>query len=125
MIKYKKGDIAKGVVSGIESYGIFVKLEQNYTGLIHISEISNGFVKNICDYATVGDVIYAEVIELNAESQHAKLSIKNIQHKNGAVLQRRKIVETANGFATLEQYLPLWIEQNIKKYKNRINSIDK
>lgn len=125
MSKYKRGEVVKGIVSGIENYGIFVKLDESYTGLIHISEISNGYVKNICDYANVGDAIYAEIIEFNDENQHAKLSIKNIQHRNGSVLQRRKIVETANGFATLEQYLPLWIEQNIKKNKNRTNSIDK
>lgn len=125
MSKYRKGTVTRGVVSGIENYGIFVKLDENYTGLIHISEISNNFVKNVCDYANVGDTIYVEIIEVNDENQHAKLSIKNIQHKNGTFLQKRKIVETANGFTTLERNLPLWIEQNIKKNKNRTNSIDK
>ena len=37
---YQKGDIVKGVVSGIEPYGIFVKVDSDYSGLIHISEIS-------------------------------------------------------------------------------------
>ena len=39
MTKYKKGKVIKGVVSGIESYGAFVTLDEYYTGLIHISEI--------------------------------------------------------------------------------------
>ena len=38
---YKIGDIIEVEVSGIENYGIFVKAEDDYTGLIHISEIDN------------------------------------------------------------------------------------
>lgn len=45
MTKFKKGEIIKGTVTGIEKYGIFVNLDNYYTGLIHISEISNFFVK--------------------------------------------------------------------------------
>ena len=39
-MKYKKEDIVTCTVTGIEEYGIFVKLDDNCTGLIHISEIS-------------------------------------------------------------------------------------
>ena len=47
MSKIKKGRIVRGTVSGVESYGVFVSCDDYYTGLIHISEISHGFVKNI------------------------------------------------------------------------------
>ena len=39
MGKYEKGKIVKGVVTGIESYGVFVSFDEFYTGLIHISEL--------------------------------------------------------------------------------------
>ncbi len=39
MMGYKKGDIVKGRVTGVEDYGIFILLENNVTGLIHILEI--------------------------------------------------------------------------------------
>jgi len=41
MVVYEKGSIYKGEVTSVESYGAFVKLENGYSGLIHISEISN------------------------------------------------------------------------------------
>ena len=44
---YKIGDIVKGKVTGIENYGIFLLMEDGYTGLIHISEISEKFVRNV------------------------------------------------------------------------------
>ena len=50
MIPYKKGQIIKGTITGIEKYGAFVSLDEYYTGLIHISEISHGFVRDINDF---------------------------------------------------------------------------
>ena len=44
MSKYKKGRVVSGVVTGIEKYGVFIGLDEFYSGLIHISEISHGFV---------------------------------------------------------------------------------
>ena len=49
MDKIKIGDIVFGKVTGIEKYGIFLSLDDNINGLIHISDISNSFIKNIND----------------------------------------------------------------------------
>ena len=59
-----KGDSVKGKVTGVEKYGIFLLMEDGYTGLIHISEISDKFVRNVADYVQVNDEIYAKVIEI-------------------------------------------------------------
>ena len=50
----KVGNVVKGVVTGIKSYGIFVKINDEYTGLVHISEIPEKFVKDVTKYADVG-----------------------------------------------------------------------
>lgn len=125
MSKYKKGEIIKGIVSGIENYGVFIKIDELYNGLIHISEISDGFVRNIGDYVKIGDTIYVEVLEVDENNNQAKLSIKNISYKIGTKIEKKKIVETKLGFSTLEKNLPFWIEENIKNNKKQINSIDK
>ena len=49
MKKYYPGQIVEGVITGIQSYGAFVSLDKYSSGLIHISEISDGFVKEICN----------------------------------------------------------------------------
>ena len=120
MIPYKKGKIVKGVVTGIEKYGAFVSLDEYYNGLIHISEISHGYVKNINDYLKVGDTIYAEVLEVDEEKFHVKLSIKNISYKRRTYTPKRIIKETSLGFKTLEYKLPIWIEENLKKQEKII-----
>jgi len=78
---YKENDIVKCTITGFKDYGIFVSVDENYNGLIHISEISESFVKNVTDYGEIGDIIYAKVIEIDEKIKHLKLSIKNINYK--------------------------------------------
>lgn len=119
MSKIKKGRIIRGTVSGIESYGVFVSCDDYYTGLIHISEISHGFVKNITDFVKIGDLIFVEILDVDEELGHLKLSIKNIEYKKNIAIKRKKIKETSLGFRTLEYKLPIWIEESLKKIKNQ------
>ena len=110
---YKKEDIVKGVVTGIEGYGIFVKLEDGTSGLIHISEVSDFFVKNINDYVKINEEIFCRVLDVNNDTNQLRLSIKNINYKkdNGPVK------ETRLGFYPLKEKLPEWIETKMKEYK--------
>lgn len=109
MNQYKKGEIVTGCVTGIEKYGIFVSLDEYYSGLIHISEISDFFVKNPADYVYVGETIRALIIDdSDLESYHLKLSIKNIDYKFSKK-KMKKIVETTSGFSSLQEALPTWI----------------
>ena len=115
-MKYKEGQIVKGRVTGIENYGVFVGFDEYYTGLIHVSEISDGFVKNINDYVNVGEVIKVKVLDVDDDSYQLKLSIKNIKYRiNNNTIS--KIKETGSGFDLLKENLQKWIdEKNIKKH---------
>lgn len=119
MTKYKKEKIVKAVVSGIETYGAFVTLDDYYTGLIHISEISSGFVKKITDFVNIGDLIYAEILDVDENLCHVKLSIKNIDYKYQKKSKKRKIQETKQGFKTLAYKLPKWIDKGIEEINNK------
>lgn len=125
MTKFKKGKIVQGTVTGIESYGIFVSCDEMYSGLIHISEISHGFVKNVADYVKIGDIINVEILDFDPELYQLKLSIKNINYKRENHFPKRRVVETASGFRTLSNNLPMWIEEKLKKDQNKVNYIDK
>lgn len=125
MSKYKKGRIIRGTVTGIESYGAFVSCDEYYSGLIHISEISHNFVKNINDYVNIGDVIFVEILDVDEELGQLKLSIKNIEYKKKTVVKRKRIIETSLGFSTLAYKLPIWIDESVKKITSLKNSIDK
>lgn len=57
------GEVYEGVVDGIESFGAFVEILPGKTGLLHVSEIANGFVDNVEDFLKVGDKVKVKVIE--------------------------------------------------------------
>ncbi|MCI8544783.1 MAG: S1 RNA-binding domain-containing protein [Bacilli bacterium] len=118
MTKYKKGKVVRGTVTGIENYGIFISLDEYYSGLIHISEISHGFVKDINNFVKIGETIYVEILDVDEESCHLKLSIKNIVYKVKTKNNKKKIIETKHGFHTLAYKLPGWIDQSLKKFQN-------
>ncbi|MGM9875905.1 MAG: S1 RNA-binding domain-containing protein [Bacilli bacterium] len=118
MKKIEKEDVVKVTVTGIQKYGAFVNTE-DYEGLIHISEISYGYVKNVNDYVKIGDEIYAEVVDIDEKDNHLKLSIKNIDYKNdGSKIERME--ETKNGFKPLKDNLEIWIAEKIKEITNKM-----
>jgi predicted RNA-binding protein with RPS1 domain len=114
--EYKKGKIVKGSITGIEKYGIFVNLDNYYSGLIHISEISNGFVKNIRDYVDIGETIYAKVIDVDETENHVKLSIKGIDYRiRNSSKKVSSIKEVGTGFVALEENREVWIREKLKE----------
>lgn len=114
MEKIKIGDIVKCEVTGITNYGVFVKLENGYDGLIHISEISDKFVNNIEKLFFVGDIMEAKVIEVDNEKKQVKLSIKILNKKEK---KKKKIEEKGEGFAPLKENLDRWIHEKLKQLK--------
>lgn len=113
MADYKVGDIIEVQVIGITNYGIFVSVGNDYKGLIHISEVSNHYVKDILDYVSVDEKILCEVLDVDDEQKHLRLSIKNINYK--LVPKFGKIKDTVDGFKALQMKLPVWTREKLKE----------
>lgn len=113
MSKYKIGDIVKGKVTGIENYGVFLLLDDEYTGLIHISEISEKFVRNIFDYVQLDEVINSKILEIDDVNKKMKLTIKNFDYR----IEDKKEFEDKNGFSPLREKLPKWISEYNERTK--------
>ncbi len=109
---YKKDDIIKCTITAFKEYGIFVKVDDEYDGLIHISEISDNFVKAVSDYGDIGEIIYAKVLDNDVNNHHLKLSIKNINYK----VDGKNIEELEkDGFLPLKKHLNIWINEKINE----------
>lgn len=109
----KTGDIVKGRITGIKPYGAFVKIDNEIDGLIHISEMSDGFVRSIEDFISVGDEVDLEILSIS-EDNKVSLSYKKTNPK-----RRKKYVkvELQTGFKPFETMLPKWIEKYRKDDK--------
>ena len=72
----KEGMVLTGTVRNVIDFGAFVDIGVKHDGLVHISEMSHGFVKNPSDIVAVGDIIKVKVIKLDTERQKVGLSMK-------------------------------------------------
>ena len=70
------GQILTGTVRNVIDFGAFVDIGVKHDGLVHISELSNSFVKNPSDVVSVGDIVKVKVIDVDYDRQKVKLSMK-------------------------------------------------
>lgn len=72
----KEGMILSGTVRNVIDFGAFVDIGVKHDGLVHISEMSEGYVKNPSDIVSVGDIVKVKIINIDLERQKVKLSMK-------------------------------------------------
>lgn len=72
----KEGMILTGTVRNVTDFGAFVDVGVKHDGLVHISQLSNSFVKNPSDVVSVGDVVKVKIIGIDEDRKKAQLSMK-------------------------------------------------
>jgi small subunit ribosomal protein S1 len=75
----KNDMVVKGKVTRLESYGAFIEIGAERPGLVHVSEITHGFVKSPGEVLHEGDEVEAMVLEVNRRKKQIRLSIKATQ----------------------------------------------
>lgn len=90
IMQIEQGSVVKGNVTGLTDFGAFVELEGGKTGMIHISEVSTSYVKDIREHLQLNQEVTAKVISISPEGKIA-LSIKklNADNNGGDRPQRR------------------------------------
>jgi len=77
--KYKLNDVIEAPISRISQFGAFMDLDGGIQGLIHLSEISHGVVKDIRDFVKVGEMVKAKIINFEPKKKRIGLSLKALQ----------------------------------------------
>ena len=72
------GGLVEGTVVRLANYGAFVELPDGKAGLVHISEVADGYVSEISDYLRVGDKVTARVLRVDERGRY-ELSLKRAQ----------------------------------------------
>lgn len=116
----EKGQVIQGKVTGIQPYGAFVALNDSVQGLVHISEVTHGYVKDINEYLSISDEVTVKVLDINEESNKISLSIRATEEapkkekKQPAPKSTKSNTQDTNaaGFNTLKDKLEEWIDQS-------------
>lgn len=75
------GSILEGKVTGIINFGAFVALPGGKSGLVHISEIANTFVKDVHEHLQVGQTVKVKVLDVNEQGK-INLSLKRVAEED-------------------------------------------
>ena len=118
--KFETGQVVNGKVTGIQPYGAFVALDDEVQGLVHISEVTHGFVKDISEYLSVGDEVKVKILNIDTEKNKYSLSIratqevpkKNESKQTSPQFNSSQQQDNQAGFNTLKDKLEEWIEQS-------------
>jgi general stress protein 13 len=125
--KYEVGQIHEGMVTGIQPYGAFISFPNGNHGLVHISEISSDFVRNITDYFQIGQNVRVKIIGIDEEHNYLRLSLKQIAERERQLVRRpiysrrrkKNTFDEKKEFEILKQHLEIWIEEAYKRKENK------
>lgn len=117
---YHIGDVVEGEVTGLQPYGVFVQLDEDHQGLIHISEINHGYVSNVNDKFTIGQKLTVKIIDIDEFTSKMSLSIRALKklatsNKPAKNAWPKKRPAPKIGFVSIEEQLPGWIEEALQK----------
>lgn len=124
---YKIGQKIRGEVIGIQPYGVFVAIDEDTQGLIHISELKHGYIKEISEIVAKGDIIDVLIMDIDEYSKKISLSLRALQKPKFHPFSNRKNIsrygrKTGRGFKSIEDKLPNWVENALKEIETQKNS---
>ena len=111
---YKPGMTVYGMITGIRPYGAFVIFDGGIKGLIHISELSERFVRNVGSLVSVGDYLLVKVIDVDVPNRQLRLSLKAVDQSTRKARRKAKFTglpPNEIGFKSIEEHLDEWIKQ--------------
>ncbi|NLZ76318.1 MAG: S1 RNA-binding domain-containing protein [Erysipelotrichia bacterium] len=112
---YKVGQVVQGTITGIKPYGAFVKIDEETSGLIHISEISEYYINDVSYFFKKGEKVVVKIIDIDKIGQ-LRLSLKAIQTNRKYAIPTKKDIANIEkiGFKSLQEKLPDWIKDALK-----------
>jgi len=93
----KPETVVKGKVVRLESYGAFVDFGAERPGLVHVSEMSRGYIKNPNELVKEGDEVEAVVLEVNRKKKQIRLSMKSLEPEVEEILKPARKKENKKG----------------------------
>lgn len=122
-MKYEVGQIVIGKVENVKPYALFLSFDDGINGLLHISEISDSYIRDIEKFGTVGDEIKVLILSIDEHNGFMRVSLKKVPeeerfstHDNN--IRRVPKIEEEK-FEDLKNHLDGWIKDTLKKARNK------
>ena len=119
-MNYQVGQLVVGKVYNVKPYALFMSFEDGVTGLLHISEISDSFIRDIEKYGSIGDEIKVKILAIDGDNGFLRVSYKQVPPEEvySSHTNVRKIpTVTEDEFLPLKEKLDEWINDAYSKIK--------
>ena len=117
-MNYQVGQLIVGKVYNVKPYALFMSFENGVTGLLHISEISDSFIRDIEKYGSVGDEIKVKILSIDKDNGFLRVSYKQVPPEemySSHINQRRMPTTSEEEFLPLKEKLDSWIKEAYEK----------
>ena len=98
----------EGVVTNVAAFGAFVDIGVHQDGLVHVSALSDQFVKDPREVVKVGQIVKVRVLEVDVARQRIALSMKQGKTQKVATASRARKMETTNSMGAMAQAFAKW-----------------
>ena len=119
----EEGELVYATVTEITPYGVYVTLDEydGLKGFLHVSEISTGWVRNICRYVQENQKLVLKVIRVNKVRQEVDLSLRQVtdEERRSKILQIKRFEKAKNVFNAVKMRLNL-TQEEAAKYEDAI-----
>ena len=118
MSSLQVGSIVEGVVTGITNFGAFVELPNGETGLVHISEVSSSYVKDINEHLQKKDKVKVKILSVNDDGKIG-LSIKRAyESSRGKPSERKKSFSKKEARMSFEDKVSKFMKESEEKQQD-------
>ena len=115
----KVGEIVEGKVTGIANFGAFVEIGNGKTGLVHISEMSNNYVKEVGNYVKEGQTVKVRILGINNKGK-IELSMKQAEQNAkpaDSFVPKRENLTVSNNYSSKNNSSKNNFEEMMSKFK--------
>lgn len=110
-------DIIIGKVESVKPYALFLAFEGGQKGLLHISELSDEYIRDIEKFGTIGDELKVKVLSIDQSNNFLRVSFKKVpvEERFSSHEDKVNLTRIEGDFSPLAEKLPTWISEALKK----------
>ena len=115
-MNYEIGQLVVGTVTSVKPYALFLEFEDNVPGLLHISEISDSFIRDIEKFGTVGDKLKVKIVSIDETNGFLRVSLKKVPSEEAYTSHidvRNSPVASEEEFEPIKNKMPEWINNTL------------
>lgn len=118
-MSYSIGEDIIGKVESVKPYALFLCFEDGSKGLLHISEISDSYIRDIERFGYVGDELKVRVLSIDKHNGFLRVSLKAIPENERYSTHKHSVLEVPvlkeGDFDPIKEKLPEWMANTLKK----------